>query len=103
MRISDWSSDVCSSDLSFSFSVSILMLSTRIIDPALSAVRRSASARRISRQMGMRILLDLKQPRVPRHGRCPVMGDLAGVGVTQVDQKVALDEIGRGWGRERVW
>src|SRR3546814_21047400 len=41
--------------------------------------------------MGMRILLDLKQPRVPRHGRCHVMGDLAGVGVTQVDQKVALD------------
>src|SRR3546814_8652948 len=67
------------------------MLSTRIIDPALSAVRRSASASRISRQMGMRILLDLKQPRVPRHGRCHVMGDLAGVGVTQVDQKVALD------------
>src|SRR3546814_6274885 len=36
-------------------------------------------------------ILELEQTCVPRHRAGHVMGDLAGVGVTQVDQKVTLD------------
>src|SRR3546814_14192870 len=102
MRISDWSSDVCSSDLSASELLSYMV--------HLGYLRRSRNGRRFRLSMRVAMLGSWVQPDLVRNGRLlrlmDTLADDTGATVvlaTNVGVRLqCLHEIGRASCRERV-
>src|SRR3546814_12006877 len=97
MRISDWSSDVCSSDLGLEVPVDhareIVALAERV---AQHAHQRGLA---LDRRQPLAVEAELEHPRLPA-ARLPRQPDFAAAGA--VEWALEQEEIGRASGRERV-
>src|SRR3546814_8745101 len=81
MRISDWSSDVCSSDLQSEAALPILSYKSVFTDPRLQALTEQALANnRDLRIAYANVAAARAQVRVTRSGQFPELGASAGAG-----------------------
>src|SRR3546814_16740898 len=100
MRISDWSSDVCSSDL-------VMLVSARIVAAALLLFAGAvAAAPRPLIAANSRIEFSIKEMGVTVSGqftRFDAIIDLDPMKPEPSSAKLSVDKIGRASCRERVW
>src|SRR3546814_1332849 len=87
MRISDWSSDVCSSDLFVAAKLLVHLAEENLVDRGLG---RQRGTPRSSERRG-------HYPRAKRNGSDSILGR---VGLFRAGKRA---QIGRASGRERVW
>src|SRR3546814_13719823 len=118
MRISDWSSDVCSSDLGELIARAEVDLQVRVLEGRLGAERAGILILPelaqifltvIERDARLEAVLVVEGDEVGRIGEAGHR-EAAGRDVLRIERLVGLEEggvgvegeIGRGWGRERV-